>query len=635
MNKFIKFTHVVIVFLLFFSQGCTRKDKNQDKLNTTPVSIKKFDTPPGADPAVSAELGGIGFTGEGWETNNNYNTIGNPKATKGGSIVYTLIEFPSTLRIIGKDYNNELFATCGTLLYESLLGTDPVNSEYTPLLATHWKILEDKKTYKFRINPDARWADGKPVISDDFVATWKLYSDPGILDPYTNEIVSSFEIPIAESKYIVSIKSKTESWKQFYSISTEFKLLPSHYIQNITGKEYLEKYQYGYIPGTGPYVILEKDIVKGQSVSLRRNKDYWGEKEKFNKNINNFDIIKFVFINDESLEYERFKKGEIDVIAVRRAASWKDKFNFEEINRGMILKRRIFNEIPNGIQGICINTRKVPFDDIRIRKALFYAFDRNKFNEKFFSNSYNMMNSYYAGTEYENSTNIKFGFNLDSAKMLLSEAGWKEKNQDGYLIKSGQVFEIDMPFQKGMDRYFTIYQEDLKKIGIKLNLKEIDLATTIKLGDERNFTLLPITWTALSIPNPESSFKSYLADEKNNTNWQGIKDKNIDELCDKYSTTFSKSERVKIIKQIDKILTDFAGYILMWYAPYQRIAFHNKFGYPEGLLGRDSGVESILSLWYCDAEKIDAYNEALKDAGKTMDKGEVDNKYWMKIKDKK
>lgn len=621
--------------LFFFIQACERKNKKQSDFNTSPVSIKKFETPPGADPSVSAESGGNGFTGDGWETNSIYKSQGKPDAVKGGSISMSLIDFPNTLRIAGKDYNNEFNTVCGNLLYESLLNTDPVTSDYIPYLATHWKIDDDNMTYKFRINPNARWADGKPVIADDFIATWKLFSDPEILDPYTNELMNSFEAPAAESKYIVSIKSKSASWKQFYFISAVLKVLPAHYLRNISGKEYVEKYNHIYIPGTGPYVILEKDIIKGQSINLSRNIDYWGEKEKFSAGINNFDIIKFVFVSDESLEYEKFKKGEIDIVTVRRVSSWKDKFDFDEVSRGLILKRRIFNEKLSGIQGISINTRKAPYDDIRIRKALFYAFDRNKFNDKFFSNSYNLMNSYFAGSEYENPSNPKFGFNLDSAGSLLSEAGWTEKNQDGYLLKNGKIFEIDMPFQKGMDRYFTVYQEDLKKIGIKLNLKEIDLTTTLKLGDERNFTLLPITWTALPVPNPEGSFKSGLADEKNNTNWQGIKDKKIDELCDKYSVTFNYSERVKIIRQIDKILTEYVGYLLMWYAPYQRIVFHNKFGYPEGILGRIDGSESALYLWYCDSEKISAYNDALKDAGKVPDKGEVDNKYWLNQKEKK
>jgi len=580
-------------------------------------------------------LGGKGFTGDGWDTKSDYNIAGNPNAIKGGRITISLSEFPSTLRIIGKDYNNEFSGYSGNLLYQALLGQDPITSEYIPMLATHWDISEDKMTFKFRINPDARWADGKPVTADDFVATWKLFTNPGILDPYTNRKMQTYEEPVAESKYIVSIKSKVQNWMQFFHIAKGFKLLPAHYIQNLSGKDFLDKYQFSYIPGSGPYVIIEKEIAKGQSIILHRCSDYWGEKEKFNTGINNFDIIKFVVINDESLQYEGFKKGEIDILLIRKALAWQEKFEFNEVIRGLILKKKIFNEYPNGIQGICINTRKTPFDDIRIRKALAYAFDRKKYNEKLFFNSYIPMNSYFAGTVYENQSNPKIGFNLDSSKMLLSDAGWIEKNSDGYLIKNGKIFEIDMPFQKGMDRYLTIYQEDLKKIGIKLNLKEIDLATTVKLGDERNFTLLPIMWATLVIPNPESAFRSSLSDEKNNTNWAGIKDKRIDELCDKYNTAFNKSERIEIIRQIDKLLVEFSGYILNWYAPYQRIVYHNKFGYPEGILSREYGIESVLYLWYCDTKKTFEYDEALKDKNKNLKLEDIDNKYWLMLKDKK
>jgi microcin C transport system substrate-binding protein len=624
----------LILLILILPYGCGKKEKTDIKFNTSPVSIKKYDTPAGADPSVSAEMGGNGFTGEGWETKSDYNIPGSPNAVKGGSIVISLPEFPPTLRIIGKDYNNEFSRYNVNLLYQTLLGQDHITSEYIPMLATHWKILDDKMTFRFRINPKARWADGKPVTSEDFLATFKLYNDPGILDPYTNQMMQSFEEPVAESKYIFSIKSKELNWIKFYNVATEIKILPAHYIKDISGKEFLEKYQFSYIPGSGPYLIEEKDIVKGQSLSLKRRSDYWGENEKFSRGINNFDIIKFIFIEDESLEYEKFKKGDIDVLGIRRASAWQEKFEFDEVKRGLIQKRKIFNEHPNGIQGICINTRKAPFDDIRIRKALAYAFDRNKYNEKLFFNSYIPMNSYFAGTVYENPENPKIGFNLDSSNKLLSEAGWAEKNQDGYLVKNGKIFEIDMPFQKGMDRYLTIYQEDLKKVGIKLNLKEIDLGTTVKLGDERNFTLLPITWTALVIPNPESTFSSKLADEKNNTNWTGIKDKKVDELCEKYNFTFEKSERVKIVRQIDRILCDFAGYVLMWYAPYQRIVFQNKFGYPDGILDREAGVESVLYLWYCDIKKISEYDEAVKDKTKMLVTGETDNKYWLNLKKK-
>ncbi|MBC8485081.1 MAG: hypothetical protein H8D45_03465, partial [Bacteroidetes bacterium] len=74
--------------------------------DTKPVSIKEFNVPPGADPNVSAELGGDGFTGEGWETKTDYNLLGTPEAVKGGSVVMSIPDFPSTLRTEGKDANS-------------------------------------------------------------------------------------------------------------------------------------------------------------------------------------------------------------------------------------------------------------------------------------------------------------------------------------------------------------------------------------------------------------------------------------------------------------------------------------------------------------------------------------------------
>ncbi|MCE1166112.1 MAG: extracellular solute-binding protein [Bacteroidetes bacterium] len=626
-RKYLILAAALFSFLLI--SGCG-KSRHQKVFNTSPVSIKQYDTPPGADPTVSADAGGKGFKGEGWETAGSYNPAGNPKAVKGGSFVMSVKDYPPTLRIMGKDNGTEFTSVTKDLLYETLLGQDPVTGEYIPKLATHWKIADDKLSFSFRINPDARWADGKPVTSEDVIETWKLITNPEILDPYSSMMMGTYEQPVAESKYIVSVKSKELNWRQFYYFALGLKILPAHYIAGISGKDFLEKYQFKYIPGSGPYLIKDEDVVKDQSITARRRSDYWAEKEKFNAGCNNFDLIKFVFTKDDNLEYEKFRKGEIDMLPVYRSSVWQEKFDYEEIKKGLTLKRQVYNLFPSGIQGICLNTRIKPFDDIKVRKAFSYAFDRNKFNEKLFFNSYAMLSSYFQGSEYENKSNPVTGFNLDSAKNLLAEAGWTEKNSDGYLVKDGKVFEVELPyFQKTMERYLTIYQEDLKKIGVKLSLRETDAATSYKMGNERNFTMIIVNWVGLDVPNPESFAGSKIADEPNTTNWSGIKDRRIDELCDKYNVSFDKTERVNLIREIDGILANFYGYILMWYAPYQRIVFQNKFGYPEGLIGRTTFVESIPVLWFNDPEKAYEYDEALKDNTKTMAPGEIENKFWI------
>jgi hypothetical protein len=72
----------------------------------------------------------------------------------------------------------------------------------------------------------------------------------------------------------------------------------------------------------------------------------------------------------------------------------------------------------------------------------------------------------------------------------------------------------------------------------------------------------------------------------------------------------------------------------MWYAPYQRITFQNKFGYTDGILDMEAGVESALYLRYCDIKKITKYEEAVKDKTKMLITGETDNKYRLNLKRK-
>jgi microcin C transport system substrate-binding protein len=634
----ISFSVLSIFLISALIIGCGQSNKKR-VLNTEPVSVKQFDTPPGADPNVPADMGGEGFTGEGWLTYADYNIMGDPEAVKGGVLTMSIPDFPSTLRNIGKDENSYFNRMAEKMVFESLLGADPVNEEYTPRLATHWWISEDKKEFKFRIDPDARWADGNPVVAQDVVDTWKLRIDPGILEPYSTILYGTYEEPIAVSKYIVSVKTKELNWRQFLYFAG-MSIFPSHIIGGMTGKDFIEKFQFEPINGSGPYVIAKDDIKKGQSLTLRRRNDYWAEEKRFSTGLNNFDVVRFDVISDDALEFEKFKKGDLDVINVRKAQRWVEQFNFPEYDRGLVQKVMVFNEQPTGPGGICFNMRKPFFSDVRMRKAFAMLYNRELFNEKLFFNSYQMMYSYYPGSIYENPDDPKVAYNLNGAIALLEEMGWTQKNQQGYRVKDGRQLEIELVFgAPSQERYLTIYQEDCKKAGIKLNLRLVDGTTAFQLGNERNFDMITINWGGLRIPNPESSLRSNTADEPNTTNWPGIKDPRIDQLCDQYNLAFDRDERIRLVREIDKLATEQYGYAFGWYAPYTRLAYQNKFGFPKYILPRtegnlDSDHLAIPLLWYIDPDKLDKFDQAKKDQNITMEKGPEEVKYWAKVKQK-
>ena len=142
-------------------------------------------------------------------------------------------------------------------------------------------------------------------------------------------------------------------------------IFPAHVLQDVDGATYLKDYNFKLLPGTGPYVVDEADVVKGKVVTIRRRNDYWAEKDRRNVGLNNFDEIREIVVRDQNLAFEMFKKGDLDYYYVNISREWVEELNFDQVQRGLIQKRKIFNDNPSGIQGLAFNTRKPPFDDIR------------------------------------------------------------------------------------------------------------------------------------------------------------------------------------------------------------------------------------------------------------------------------
>src|SRR5690606_27552263 len=137
--------------------------------------------------------------------------------------------------------------------YEGLLTVHPTTLEYVPRLATHWQISEDKSTYRFRINPEAEWSDGDPVTAQDVVESWRLRVNPELMFPSSVMLYGRLEEPRAVSKYIVEVKAKEESWRNFLAFAT-MSIFPADEIA-LPGAEYLDKYQFAYTSSSGPYVV--------------------------------------------------------------------------------------------------------------------------------------------------------------------------------------------------------------------------------------------------------------------------------------------------------------------------------------------------------------------------------------------
>jgi len=591
----------------------------------------------GADPSIPADRGGRGFTGEGWETNTDYDLIGDPHAVKGGILRQGMMtDFPATLRFYGPNIS-EWNLSLHELVYESLLYLHPTTLEYIPGLATHWQISDDRRTFRFRINPNARWADGLPVVADDVVASWKLSVDKTLQDPARSLIFSNFEPPVAESRYIVSVRAKTENWQNFMYFACGPRIgglfiYPAHALKNVTGADYIRDFNYRMLPGSGPYSVSEQDVQKGQAIRIRRRKDYWAMHDRRNVGTANFDEVQQRVVRDRNLEFEMFKKGDLDYYFVQRAAQWVQELDYPNIKRGLNQKRKIFNHEPVGIAGLAMNTRRAPYDDLRVRLALRHLYNRESMVQKLMFGEYFLIDSMFPASLYENPRNEKVRYDPQRALRLLVDAGWGQRDANGRLTKSGRPLTIEIVYaEQASERYFTIYQEDLRKLGITANLRFTTWETLIKLLDDREFGMAGLAFTGELFPTPEANWLSSLADQKANNNITGFKSARADEIMKRYQKTFDFKQRVELLQELDGMLTDEHHWLFEWTAPYQRIVFWHKFGYPKGYITRTGSFRDMVQLWWVDPERSRKLDEAMRSPSLQLGEGPADDKYWLQF----
>ena len=547
----------------------------------------------------------------GWKTNNDVKPSGSPDAIKGGQ--FTMLggtEYPNTFRSLGKDSRQQINSLMDGLQYEPLLGFNYEYLEWEPVLATHWKIADDSLTYWFRIDPRAKWADGRNIIAKDIVSTFKLNIDDGHQDPnvatYYNDL---FEIPVAESKYIIKFTAKKKDWRSFRS-AAQFAPMPSFYLDKIDGAGYIEKYNFSFMPGSGPYEYDSENSKKGNEgyIILKRRDDYWAKDEPRNFGVYNFDQIKFIFIEDENQQVISFVNGDYDIYPWSRAQWWVERFTAEgynEIEKGWIQKIKIFNYLPKGPSGVVFNTQKEPYDDIRIRKAFAHLFDVDKLNKRLFFNEYSRLNTFFFGTPYANPNNPYTEYSPQIALELLNDAGWNRPEGEPWLKnKDGEIFEFKFLISPGGERIYSTFQEDLKQVGIKMDFEQVDGNAAFSKVMKKEYEVTSQGWTAGFFPSPEGMMHSKFADKLEVTNITSMAIPEIDRLIELYNAEWDAKKRIPLAHKIDSIAVNSYHYALGWTSPYgARMLYWNKFEMPDWGLYYASGWQSPITLWWIDPSK--------------------------------
>ncbi|HYG46126.1 MAG TPA: ABC transporter substrate-binding protein [Bordetella sp.] len=243
-------------------------------------------------------------------------------------------------------------------IYETLLVLDPETGQLKPHLAKSFE-LKEPTLWEFKLRDDVKFHDGTPLTAQDVKYSLERLLTPNLNSPHYSQITSIAEV-IAVDDHTVRIRTKTPDpllarRMQPIGGSGRVFIMPKHYFETHSNQEVNDKPM-----GTGPYKLQEWR--KGASLTLVRNPDYWGPAPDVARG-------RYTFVPENSTRVNALLQGEVDII---QRVPISDVERIEQSDNAKIVASM------NGlVQTLLLDSRKPPFDDIRVRQAFVESLDIN------------------------------------------------------------------------------------------------------------------------------------------------------------------------------------------------------------------------------------------------------------------
>ena len=578
----------------------------------------------------------------------------NPDAPKGGSITFanandhTFDTFnPFTLR--GSSAR-------GTgLLFETLMtsGDDEPFTMYC-LICKTVEVAEDNSWVEFQLRSEARFHDGAPIKATDIAFSFKIL---------TEEAAPTYRIYYAD---IERVDVRDDLTVRFVFKNTENPELPAIVGQlPVLSENYWKGRDFAETTleppnGSGPYTVDSFEV--GKYVSYKRDENYWAKNLAAVRGMFNFDHIRYEYFRDDTVRFEAFKTGVFDLLNDRTAARWATGYNFPAIDDGRVKKLEIVSATPMDAQGFTWNLRRSKFQDLRVRRALNYAFDFESLNRTIFHNQYTRLRSYWQRSELEAKglpspeelvlleplrdqippevfteeftqpeSDEKSGprENLLKARELLEQAGWENRNGELVNTATGEPFTFEiLLIQESLDRIVLPWFQNLERLGIKATIRVIDVSQFINRLNDYDFdVIVGGVQNSLSPGNEQAEFwGSSAADRPGSRNYGGVKNPAVGKLISAIIAAPSRPELVAAAHALDRVLTWNFYTVLHYGSLAERYAHWTKIQHPETfpLRGLPAPGEGAIATWWANSA---AAQEAVR-ATPDDDTAQLDGRWW-------
>jgi microcin C transport system substrate-binding protein len=523
----------------------------------------------------------------------------------------------------------------GGLLYDTLMEQSIEEPSVShPLVADAFKYPDDFSSATYRLDPRARWHDGKPITVDDVIWSFNVLKEHS---PWYRRYYENVTEAVAVGEREVEFRFNQKGNRELPKILGDLAVLPKHWWEGVdAGGKKRDITQPTLEPPLGSAAYRIASFKPGQEIIWERVPDYWGAKLPVKIGRENFDRRRYIYILDSTAAWQAFTKGGLeDLHREPSARDWKTKYNFPALKAGDVIQREFQATGSANFQGFALNMRRPLFADRRVRQALTLAYDFETLNRTVSFGLNTRVNSYFIGSELA-SSGLPQGKELEilepfrnelppelftqefklpvydtpqdervhmrEALKLLAEAGWTL--QGGKLVNaSGQPFEFEiLSNNDSLETAVNYYANTLRKIGITVRMRLVDTSQYTNRVNDYDYDVILASLAQSESPGNEQRefWSSKAADTPGSRNYSGIKNPVVDKLVERVIFATDRDDLLAATNALDRVLLWNYYVVPQLTRDVDFYAYWNKFGIPEK---QPTYIGPDTESWWIDAEK--------------------------------
>ena len=521
-------------------------------------------------------------------------TMGDVKPAKDDVLLLAYGNDPNTLNAITS--NDTVSQAFQRQVYETLGETNYHNpDEILPSLAKGWEFDKEKLQYTIHLRKGVKWhpmrlPGGRTLPEKQFTSRDVKFTFDTMLNPHVEaaHIRSYFEDPEAEDpskrykikvtvvdKYTVKVK-----WTKPYFLADEFTLgavpiIPRHVYSvdengepisfDFSSKEFADGFNTHWankmMCGTGP--MRFKRWTRNDRLELVRFNGYWGAPYYFSR------LIMRCIPNTNTMT-QKVLQNELDFAGFPEKDQWLQAESNANVKSGKV--KLIKYEYP-GYRYIGYNLNRPIFQDKQFRWAMAHATPVKQIVETVFHGlAIPVAGPFLPGASACDPSIEPVPYDLDKARELLAEAGWKDTDGDGVLDKEIAGARVPAFFDlmifsdsRAFKTIAEIYQENCRKIGVKVQISPAKWALMLEKLNSKEFDSAMLGWgTGWQKADPFQLWHGSLADVPSSSNFVAYRNLEVDELIDELRVTMDSEKQIELYHKIHRLIYDDQPYTFLF-----------------------------------------------------------------------